>query len=744
MRRIHLVYSLVLFFLLLLPLPALAVDTYVKGQKVVLSAKVVDENGSPVQGVVVNFEDETDGVLLGSDTTDSSGVASISWDTSSASVGLHTIHVWVSETPSLYVEAAETYYHVQIVEPASLRVSYSSPSAVRPGEEFTVEVTVSNEGGAAIEGLTVQLGSSAKYVGTLPGGQSKTVTFTFTAPDDPGAYTLRGSVRGREQYTGRLVEEAISIGYEVKTVGFSVSISAPESVESGAEFAFTVTLSSVDEDPLDVTLEITITGATPTGFTRRVYLAPRATEEVTFNATAGSSGQITIVAVGRAMDMVEEDTATINVVTRVRSSAITLEVPPRVDPSATFTASGKLVDGETGDGLSGRRVLIEFNGNATYVTTKGDGTFSVELVAPSEAGSYNIKASWSGDEEYSSASVSRVVLVGLKEAVLELRDVAVNVSQEFCLEGRLTSLDGGLAGRKVNVTFEGVGREAVTSQDGGFEACGFIAPETPGQYVARASFQGDEVYGPALAQATVNVTIPKTTSLSEKPLELEAAVYPNPASPGEDVVAQASANSDDALVTITFDWCDCSASGNGSVRKVIPAPPQEGKYVIKFTATEGGQVVRKEVVLTVVEPGEQEGVGNATGRRKPSLDDFIDVRGNNLTVDLAFLVKSGFEGCDVVLDVVYPNGTVEVLKFRISKDRDTVTLTLPDGTRVDVSIVCGSNVYRVGTVTIGSIKAGGIKSAPVLLAQVVRNFGVPILAVVFVALLRRRIPTDQP
>lgn len=192
--------KLIPLFLVLLPLPsflnASEGQAYVKGQKVILLARVSDEFGNPLQNVKVHFQDDTDNIYLGSAISDEEGVASISWDTSEASTGLHTIHVWNEEQEELYLEESHSYLQLRIKAGAELSYSIISPGAVRPGESFFIIITVKNLGEASIEDVEIILGEEKRKIGTIEGEKASKASFTFRAPSKAGNYVIQGTIKG--------------------------------------------------------------------------------------------------------------------------------------------------------------------------------------------------------------------------------------------------------------------------------------------------------------------------------------------------------------------------------------------------------------------------------------------------------------------------------------------------------------------------------------------------------------------
>ena len=332
MRRSIPCLLLSLLPLLLLAVTAQPAPAYVKGQRILLSAQILDELGNPIPGIALHFEDETDNVYLGHAHTDASGIASVIWDTSSTSTGLHTIHVWNAEHQDLYVEESHSYLQLYIMAPAILSYSVQAPGAVKPGESFTVVVTVENLGEAGINDVVVSLGGKSHDLGSIEGGDRSKTSFNFIAPRTPGEYGIQGSIHGREQGTGYPLQESFQVDYRVKVEGFGISIITPSRVGENEHFDFSIRLSNIGEDSLEIDVEVTLIGATPTGFSQTVRVPSGGSKTLEFSATAGMGDFIVITATGTYGSLQESDQVNIAI---LHPSKLTPSLTPTSKPSQT-------------------------------------------------------------------------------------------------------------------------------------------------------------------------------------------------------------------------------------------------------------------------------------------------------------------------------------------------------------------------------------------------------------------------
>ena len=309
--------SLLLFLILPLFLSSVSgQEGFVQGEILVLSVQVLDELGNPVKGVLVHFYDETDGLMIGEDYSDAEGFASVAWDTSSASIGVHRLHIWNDEEPSLYVERSDAYVDVRILSPAELTLSVNSPSAVKPEEEFEIIVSVSNVGEASALFVEASIDGMREVIGNLSGGSTSEVSFRAKAQGVPGNYTLKVEIRGVEQGTGRELQISKVISYRVKMEGIGLSIRAPSSVNQGSTFTFFVIVKNIGEDLLRFNLKVKLDGASPPSFEESSSLEPGTSSSFEFSATAGKADKVLIFAEVQSGDLKETASKEIEVLER--------------------------------------------------------------------------------------------------------------------------------------------------------------------------------------------------------------------------------------------------------------------------------------------------------------------------------------------------------------------------------------------------------------------------------------------
>lgn len=349
-------YLALLPTLLTLPVTlAAAGNQVVRGQDLTIRVRVTDENGNPLRGVRVHFLDETDGVEVGVDSTDSTGYASVAWDTSLATPGAHSVLIWTEEAD--FVESAQTRVSVVILSPAELKLSVSAPAAVRPRQGFRVKVTVTNAGQAAALDVAVSLNGSTRGAGDLPAGTSTTLEFTTVAPDRPGEYSLSLLASGKEWGTGRRLSTSLEIDYRVEFEGIALEIRAPPSVREGESFNFSLALSNLGERPLPLSIQINLSGARPGRIEDSLTLDPRSGVTRAYAATAAGADQVRVTALAEGGALRAWDEVVIPVIPANSSHPPSAEgrpttAPPQPPTSPPPTGRSPSTSGRRGAALA--------------------------------------------------------------------------------------------------------------------------------------------------------------------------------------------------------------------------------------------------------------------------------------------------------------------------------------------------------------------------------------------------------
>ncbi len=101
--------------------------------------------------------------------------------------------------------------------------------------------------------------------------------------------------------------------------------------------------------------------------------------------------------------------------------------PSTVEPGQTFSVGGGLFDASQSDWwnypIAGATITVTFNGQMKTATTSSNGGWSVVFTAPTQEGTYTVRASFAGNSQYEGTSASATVRVqkpSKKNCIIEL------------------------------------------------------------------------------------------------------------------------------------------------------------------------------------------------------------------------------------------------------------------------------------------------------------------------------------
>lgn len=183
-------------------------DTNVsRGEYLLLTARLLRDDGVPLSGQTINFSDQTDGYYLGSGVTNGAGYASKSvLVNNNSSLGLHTFN-------ATFAGNTAQYYHpskLQNVSEIGLRPNITDvtalPNPQGPGSNVTIKANVSDDDVLTNVSVTINYpgGGQLQNNMTLSGGyyeyvfgdtwKNGTYTFTIFAQDETGSeYSYGGN-----------------------------------------------------------------------------------------------------------------------------------------------------------------------------------------------------------------------------------------------------------------------------------------------------------------------------------------------------------------------------------------------------------------------------------------------------------------------------------------------------------------------------------------------------------------------
>ncbi len=485
--------------------PVLAVDAKA-GQysdAVALTATLSDAAGG-VGGKDITFT--VDGVVVGTATTDASGVATLSPDyVITQGAGTYVIEASFdgSSDPS-YSSATDTADLTVTQEDATL--TYTGDT-VADGGPFTLQATVTqaadgSPGDITLAG-TVQFDLYYQSDGTLAATYTAAVAADGTATVNLAglaarAYDVVVTLQPNDYYTAAPTSAAIQ----------TVPVLTVDDVSG--EFGETVILrATLTEDTIPIsgkTITFMVDGA-PAGSS-----TTDASGVATVSYTIGlAAGTYTIQAdfAGDSYYQAASGTGTLT----VSPAATTLTVADVAGQyGETVTLSATLTRSDDGTPVLGKDITFAVNGTAVgTATTDASGVATLSYTIDVPAGTHTIGADFAGDAYYAASSGTGTLTVSKAPTTLVADDQTITYGQTVTLTATLTSGGTPVAGRTIDFMVDGVSVGSGTTDASGLATYTYTPSDSSGTYTIEASFAGDGYYLSSSDMATLTVNKAPTT-----------------------------------------------------------------------------------------------------------------------------------------------------------------------------------------------------------------------------------------
>lgn len=361
-------------------------------------------------GYIVSYEwdfgDGTTEVYLGANLT---ATATHMYD----SVGTQKVTLNVTDNDGFSDSYDTTITIYRAHDIAVVNVTLSS-NTVFVGDTVFINATAKNVGDALETkartfNVTLYYGDTVidgQNVTDLASGATKTLTFTWvTAGVSPGDYTIRAVAytKTREiNTTNNELAEAIAV------IGISEFSAYPTTITVGESTSLNGTVSP-SLAGVSVTLQYSSAGETV--WKTLGTLTTDSTGYYQYIWAPSTAGTYQVLAVLLEDDTVKVSSATLTIVVNKLNSTVSIDAS-----STSFTAGDEVViNGTVTPKRSGINVTLQYRrGDEAWstldtVTTDSNGFFSTSW-RPSDAGTYEVKASWSGDENTASAESNVLVI----------------------------------------------------------------------------------------------------------------------------------------------------------------------------------------------------------------------------------------------------------------------------------------------------------------------------------------------
>ncbi|MDK2464132.1 MAG: carboxypeptidase regulatory-like domain-containing protein [Candidatus Korarchaeota archaeon] len=175
--------------------------------------------------------------------------------------------------------------------------------------------------------------------------------------------------------------------------------------------------------------------------------------------------------------------------------------PSTVESGKTFSVGGGLFDASQSDWwnypIAGATITVTFNGRTRTTTTRSDGGWSVVFTAPTQEGTYAVRASFAGNSQYDRTSASATVRVqrpSKRDCIVELiypEKVHVGDIVNITVVLRDAETHQEIKGKVVTLYIEADSHQIESGSSFTIQA------EYPGTIDVGARFEGDSEYNGA-------------------------------------------------------------------------------------------------------------------------------------------------------------------------------------------------------------------------------------------------------
>ncbi len=375
------------------------------------------------------------------------------------------------------------------------------------GQTVTLSATLKLAGGAALSGKTLTFSVDGTSVGTGVTNSAGTATKTYVIPASltVGSHTITVSFAGdssdgASSGTGTLTVTPANTTLSVSAVsgfpGQSLTLKATlkRTVGGAALVGATVSFSV---DGTVVGIAVTASG----GLASLTYVVPT-------GGAIGSSHPITAAFAGDSGDSASSGSASLT----VSKYGTTLGVVAVTGvPGQTVTLSATLKRASGGASVSGESVTFSVDGAAVgTATTNASGIATLSYMVPLGAtiGSHSITAAFAGDATYLTSTGNGTLTVKYA-TTLTVANASGARGTNVTLTATLTQTSGGAVVSGKTITFKVDGKPAGTAVTNGSGVASLTyaisATATVGSHALSDSFAGDSTYNTATGTGTLTV-----------------------------------------------------------------------------------------------------------------------------------------------------------------------------------------------------------------------------------------------
>ncbi len=427
------------------------------------SYKIITRCSQSYGGAIYSFDRwETSGSVSVSNTYKSNTVLTVNGDGTLTAVFLRE---------DFELEVSPVFQEIKAGDTAYYTFTVSRTAFPHDGCNLQIDLQLSG----LPAGTSFHIGSNPVSLSISESSKTGTVYIETSQDTPPGTYTitLKGTITGSETSHQKTITLKVNPPKEEKPDLIITDITwTPENPSEGDSVIFTYTeenQGSAEATSHRVTLYIDgkvisyddVTDPLPPGASRtrtfpHEWVATSGTHEIFVKAdSADGIQEENEDNNGMKKQIYVETSSKIPTTLKISISPSTIEI----GKSARITISGKLLRGDTGNGIPGKTILLIWPGDSCTATTDENGCFSCAVdVYYTAQGTYKISASFEGDSYYEACSSSVILTVLEKESenhppfayryYPDESEITLNVGDSITFTVRAEDSDGNLDGIK--------------------------------------------------------------------------------------------------------------------------------------------------------------------------------------------------------------------------------------------------------------------------------------------------------
>lgn len=462
-----------------------------------LSATFAD-GGAPLQGKLLSFS------FMGSTmtaATNAAGTATAGPFTSISTPGAYGFSVSFGGDPNYSAQSGSSTVTIT-ARPSSINVG---PVSAIAASTVTLSATlIDTYWTTPVTGKTVSFTlQGATFAVTSVTDASGIARANFPVSTVTGPYTYSATFAGNTNYSGTSSSETL-------TVTLRPAVLEMADYYPPAASTFTVSAVLKDYSSGAVIQGKTLTFYFITGSSRTV--ATDALGYGTTNYAALSSTASYPISASFPGDSLHSAASVVKTVFpgRRNTALLTSDLLTAVALDS-FTVTARLSDYDLGTYLGGYAVSFSFTGSTYTLSalTNSTGIASATFTAPASTGAYTYTATFGGTALYNGTINTSSVLVNRRTPTLNPSDLTgVPATSTFTVSAVLS--DGALTLPARTLAFVFSSTLSAVTDGVGVATSAFAAPLSTGTFLYKVTFNGDALYDPATAYASVSVVLKPT------------------------------------------------------------------------------------------------------------------------------------------------------------------------------------------------------------------------------------------